>query len=206
MQLVLATNNPHKIEELKTLLKGSPFEVVGYSEIFSDPIHPVEDGTTFQENALKKASAFPVHPRRVYLADDSGLEVAALHGQPGIFSARYGGENASGEERCRLLLAEMRHQPDRRARFVCVVAILFPDGQKETVEGIVNGTLTSTLSGTKGFGYDPIFIPEGYSQTFAQLGSEIKNKLSHRARALRLAKTIIENKKTSPIAQAYQNI
>lgn len=188
--IVLASNNAHKLEEIKTLMPG--FEVISYSEIFTHGVDVVEDGQTFEENALKKVKAFPVHPNRIYLADDSGLEVEALEGRPGIYSARYGGPGVSSLTQCQLLLAEMALYTERQARFVCVIALLFPSGETQTVMGTVEGHIAQEIAGNQGFGYDPIFIPEGYSQSFSQLGQEVKNRVSHRSKALLLAQKLMQ--------------
>ena len=141
-----------------------------------------EDGTTFEENALKKAMALPMVGDAIFLADDSGICVSALGGRPGIYSARYPGQTSA--EKCLNLLAELGHSDDRRACFYCAIAIRFPDGQAHVVSGCLEGTLAWAPRGDHGFGYDPIFIPEGETQTVAELSGVAKNLMSHRYRAL----------------------
>ncbi len=169
-------------------MTGMPVEVCLYQEVVGDPIDVVEDGNTFEENARKKVMAMPAVPGVIFLADDSGLCVDALNGRPGVLSARYGGEHASFAEKCEKLLGELAPHTNRNAHFACVIAIRFPDGTVETVEGAVKGQIALEPQGTQGFGYDPIFVPEGHTETFAQLPAAVKNQLSHRANALQKAK------------------
>ena len=167
----------------------SSLEDSGWS--FSSPQEnietPAEDGKTFTDNAIAKARFYATATGLWALADDSGLEVDALAGAPGVYSARYAGENASDADRRALLLSELAQvsEKDRRARFVSVVAIASADGKVLNVsEGICEGTLTFAPRGEGGFGYDPLFVPDGFSQTFAELPESVKNRISHRARAL----------------------
>ena len=187
MQLIIASNNTHKINEIKTLFQDLNLTVFPYSQVFDNHIEALEDGQTFEENALKKVKAFAPHPDHIYLSDDSGLVVDALDGRPGIHSARYGGPGATSTQQCEKILEEMALKNKRAARFVCVIALLFPTGDAFTVSGIVEGTIANTIKGQHGFGYDPIFIPEGFDKTFSELGQAIKNSLSHRSRALKAA-------------------
>lgn len=184
--LLLGTRNPGKLREITSILEGSGwsftslqgFDYLGSAE---------ENGVTYAENAIAKARFYAAATGLLALADDSGLEVAALDGGPGVYSARYAGENASDADRRELLLSELSKtsNTDRRARFVSVVAIADPAGTVLNLsEGICDGTITSTPRGNGGFGYDPLFIPDGYSQTFAELPEHIKNRISHRALAL----------------------
>lgn len=161
------------------------FEHVGSAE---------ENGVTYSENAIAKAQFYAAATGLVALADDSGLEVAALDGAPGVYSARYAGENASDADRRQLLLSELSKtsNTDRRARFVCVVAIADPAGTVLNVsEGIRSGTIAFAPRGDGGFGYDPLFIPDGHTQTFAELPEIIKNLISHRALALAQTKQFL---------------
>jgi XTP/dITP diphosphohydrolase len=182
--LLLGTRNLGKLREITSILEDS-----GWS--FSSPPEnietPVEDGKTFTDNAIAKARFYATASGLWALADDSGLEVDALAGAPGVYSARYAGENASDADRRELLLSELAKvvDKDRRARFVSVVAIASADGKVLNVsEGICEGTLTFAPRGEGGFGYDPLFVPDGFSQTFAELPESVKNRISHRARAL----------------------
>ena len=181
--LVLATGNEGKIIEIRKML--SPFSVAIKSLKDFGPIPPVvEDGDTFEENAYKKAHftakvlGFPA------LADDSGLTVEALEGAPGVHSARYAGENASDRERILKLLKAMEGMEDRRAAFVCLIAIAVPRGPALIYEGRCEGVLTHEPKGENGFGYDPLFYYPPLKRTFAQLSTEEKNRVSHRGKAL----------------------
>lgn len=184
--LLLGTRNPGKLREITSIL-----EVPGWSfsslQEFDHVGSAEENGTTYSENAIAKAQFYAAETGLVALADDSGMEVAALSGAPGVYSARYAGEHASDADRRQLLLSELSklNNPDRRARFVSVVAIADPSGAVLNIsEGICNGTLTSEPRGLGGFGYDPLFIPNGHTQTFAELPESLKNHISHRALAL----------------------
>lgn len=187
-RLVVATSNPHKVEEIRAILAqvlpaipaGSVVSLDGF-----DAPDPVEDGVTFTENALIKARSACRATGLPVLADDSGLAVQVLGGSPGIFSARWCGRRDDEENRRLLLaqLADVRPQ-NRGAAFVCAVALVTPDGQEFTAEGRVGGHLLSADRGTRGFGYDPIFVPAGHQQTTAEMSAAEKNSLSHRRLAL----------------------
>jgi len=185
--LLLGTRNPGKVIEITSILANSDWSFSSLEE-FPNVGEAEENFTTFAENAIAKAQFYASATGVCALADDSGLEVEALGGAPGVFSARYAGAHASDADRRSLLLSELGKTGDsnRRARFVAVVAISKPNGEVLNVsEGICNGTITFAPRGTGGFGYDPLFIPDGYTQTFAELPDTIKNQISHRARALR---------------------
>lgn len=183
MKLVLASRNRHKLAELRTFLADLPVEVVSVDEV-APSLQLIEDGATFIENALKKARAVHAHSKLTALADDSGLEVFYLNGRPGVISARYAGEGAGDEANNRKLLDEMRGVAPRRrqAQFRAVLALVGP-GFEEIAVGTCPGTLTESPRGTNGFGYDPIFRPEGYDRTYAELTQDEKNRISHRSRA-----------------------
>jgi XTP/dITP diphosphohydrolase len=184
--LLLGTRNEGKVREIQTILGDIPWRVRSLQEFESVGIAP-ETGETYAENAIAKAQFYARKTGVCALADDSGLEVAALGGAPGVFSARYAGANASDADRRVLLLSELSKTGDteRRARFVAVVAIGRAGGEVLNVsEGICEGTIIFSPRGTGGFGYDPLFVPEGYNQTFAELSDSIKNRISHRAQAL----------------------
>lgn len=181
MKFILASSNAHKVDEIKAILSADA-EILSLEDIGCDDDIP-ETGDTFEENAhLKSDYIFERYGGNV-LADDSGLEVEALHGEPGVYSARYSGSRDM-ERNIDLLLERLGDNPNRRARFRTVIALIM-DGKRYTFEGTVNGIITDgSRRGTAGFGYDPIFIPEGYEQTFAEMLPEEKNRISHRARAL----------------------
>lgn len=187
LHILIATKNIGKIKEVKRLLANLPLELRSLNE-FSNVIDVEETGATFTENAVLKAKSYALQTGLWALADDSGLEVAALNGAPGVFSARYAGENSTDNVKITKLLEELNKTRDkkRRARFVCAMAIADDKGEiKFLAEGICDGAIALTSSGTNGFGYDPIFIPEGFEQTFGKLSDEIKMKISHRAQAIK---------------------
>jgi len=186
MQLLVATNNIGKVKELKKFLLDLSLQLRSINE-FPGIIEVEETGKTFTENAVLKAKSYALQTKTWALADDSGLEVEVLDGAPGVFSARYAGENATDEEKIVKLLKELNETPDeqRRARFVCAMAISDENGEiKFLANGVCSGRIALTPSGTNGFGYDPIFIPDGFEQTFGELSGEIKQKISHRAQAI----------------------
>lgn len=182
MELVFATNNAHKLEEVRQIL-GERFTIHSLKEIGCHEDIP-ETGDTFQDNALQKARYVKEHYGYDCFADDTGLEVKALNGAPGVHSARYAGDHDS-EANMTKLLQELEKKPDRSAQFRTVVALIL-NGQEVLFEGIVTGKIsTERHYGDSGFGYDPIFIPDGYSETFSQMSSQGKNLISHRGRAVR---------------------
>jgi XTP/dITP diphosphohydrolase len=187
MKIALFSNNHKKLAELSTIFEGLNVEVMSYLDLVDGPIDVCEDGETFKENAIKKVEALPERLDVIYVADDSGLMVDALNGAPGIYSARYAGEGASAQRMCQKVLDDMGNTLERTARFVCVIAVRFPGGRIETVDGYCEGQIARNAFGACGFGYDPIFIPDGYSKTFGELSSDIKQSHSHRGRALRKA-------------------
>ncbi len=184
--LVIATKNPGKIKEMTELLAHLPLVLRGLDE-FPAVEEPPETGATFTENAVLKARYYALQTGARSLADDSGLEVAALGGAPGVLSARYAGAAATDQERIGKLLGELNAAPEshRHARFVCAMAIAAANGEIERIaEGFCAGEIARTARGTNGFGYDPIFIPDGFTETFGELAGGIKSRLSHRARAI----------------------
>lgn len=181
--LVIATRNQGKVAEITALLKNYPV-IIKHLDDFG-PIPPVEeDGDTFEENAYKKASFTARVLGLPALADDSGLVVGSLGGAPGVHSARYGGPDASDEDRCRKLLGEMADHTDRRAAFECVISIAVPTGEALTYEGRCEGSIADGPAGKNGFGYDPVFFYPPLKKTFAQLTREEKSRVSHRGKAL----------------------
>ena len=171
-----------------TSLTGNrkPVEVISLNA-YPDAPEVIEDGKTYMENAAKKASIIAGYTGYLALADDAGLEVDALDGAPGIHSKRWAGEDATDAIRIAKLLQALEGATDRRARFVAAIAVVHPDTKPEGVLGVCEGHIRHTPVGESGFGYDPVFVPDGYDQTFAELGEEIKNQISHRAKALQQA-------------------
>ena len=184
MKVILASKNPHKLTELSAILSQHGFEIALESEYGLD-IDVDETGTTFEENSLLKAEAVMEASGLPVLADDSGLMVDALDGAPGVYSARYGHKSSDGE-RTEFLLENMKDVPDgkRTAKFVCVITCLWPDGRKIVARGECPGVITREVHGENGFGYDPVFYLPELGMTYAELPSEQKNAISHRARAL----------------------
>jgi len=181
IKLVFATNNAHKLEEVRAVF-GNKAEVLSLKDIHCFDEIP-ETADTLEGNALLKAKH--VYDKFGYncFADDTGLEVNALGGKPGVYSARYAGEEQDSQKNMQKLLSELAENTNRKARFRTVIALI-EQGEIKYFDGKINGNITSIASGNAGFGYDPIFVPEGFSQTFAELGSEVKNKISHRALAI----------------------
>ena len=202
MKIIFATGNENKMKEIRMILSDLGMEVISQKEagIFADV---VEDGTTFEENALikateisKVAAAMPEHKYYIILADDSGLEIDYLNKEPGIYSARYMGENTSYDIKNQNLIDRLDGVPDekRTARFVCAIAAAFPDGTNEVVRGTMEGIIGYKIAGENGFGYDPIFFLPEYGCTSAEISPEKKNELSHRGEGLRKIRVIIEKK------------
>ena len=182
MQLTFASNNAHKLEEIRSKLLGTGIEVLGLKESgINEELS--ETGDTLEANAFEKAN-------RVYskfglncFADDTGLEVEALNGDPGVYSAMYAGEKASYHDNVAKLLREMEGKTHRKARFRTIISLVL-DATEFRFEGVVNGTITENPCGTQGFGYDPVFVPDGFNETFAEMSAEQKNKISHRGLAV----------------------
>lgn len=192
MKIVLATHNLYKVEEIRSILSGLEIELLSLDAF--PAIGEIEgDGETLEENARKKAAAVFDATHILSLADDTGLEVDALGGRPGVYSARYSGENATYRQNNEKLLGELKGIPRERrtAKFRCVISIV-GDGVDEIALGEVPGRIIESTRGTNGFGYDPLFVPDGYDVTYAEMDSELKNRLSHRAKALEEAVKILE--------------
>lgn len=187
MKLLLATGNRHKLHEIKAILSHPGVELLSLDE-FPDMPSVIEDRDTFEGNAAKKAAETARLANLWALADDSGLEVDALDGAPGIYSARYAGEPVDYARNNAKLVDALKGVTDRSARFRCVIALSTPEGQVRTVEGHCEGHITDAPRGNQGFGYDPLFVPCGHTMTFAQMPAELKNAISHRAAALRAAR------------------
>lgn len=195
MELLIATGNRGKIREYETLLAGIPLTLLSPADVGLADFNVVEDGETFEDNARLKARAYATASGKCTLADDSGLCVDALNGAPGVYSARYGGDGLDDTGRRHKLLAAIAHVPDpRTARFECTIALVLPESELcFTAYGACNGTLRhEDADGPEGFGYDAIFVPDGYDKTFAQLPKAVKNKLSHRGVAARELYPILE--------------
>lgn len=182
MELVFATNNKHKVKEITDLLDNN-FRILGLADLNITEDIP-EDADTLEENALFKARFVHQKTGRNVFADDTGLEVTVLGGAPGVYSARYAGENKSFDDNIEKLLREMKGANDRSARFRTVIALIL-DGTEYLFEGTVEGEIIRERRGTGGFGYDPVFLATGYERTFAEIPLSEKNKISHRARAMR---------------------
>lgn len=183
MKLIIASNNKHKIYEIKKILGDKFDEILSLSEAGIDH-ETVEDGTTFMENAVKKAKEISALSGQPALADDSGLTAHALGDKPGIYSARFSGGHGNHEENNRLLLKLLENEDDKGAHYTCAMALSYPDGRLVSAEGYMYGRITPEHRGTHGFGYDPIFIPDGEERTVAEMSDEEKNSISHRGRAL----------------------
>ena len=193
-KIVLATRNAHKILEIKTILRDLPLEILTLNDVPTVP-ELREDGETFQDNSLQKARTVHEYTKLPALADDSGLEVFYLNGRPGVFSARYAGANASDEQNNRKLLGEMRGVAPRRRKAQFRAVLTLVDGTRvDVTEGLCPGKLAESPRGTNGFGYDPIFMPDGFPCTYAELTADEKNKISHRARALAAMRMVLQSK------------
>lgn len=191
-RLIFATGNEGKMREIRQILADSGYEILSMKEAGVD-LDIVEDGTTFEENALIKAKAVMEATGELTLADDSGLEIDAFGGAPGVYSSRYLGEDTPYTEKNQVILDRMKDVPEekRGARFVCVIAAVFPDGQTRTTRGTMEGIIGYESNGENGFGYDPIFYLPELKKYSAQLSSDEKNQLSHRGQALRKMKEVL---------------
>ncbi|MEW6097353.1 MAG: XTP/dITP diphosphatase [bacterium] len=192
MEILIASKNKGKIEEIKKILSDLEIKFLSLDDYSSLPTI-IENGHTFEENAIKKARIISKLTGKVTLSEDSGLEVDYLDGAPGVKSARFGGDGLADTDRNQKLLDLLKEVPlsKRSARFKCVVAVAIPNGEVNTVSGKCEGKISLVAKGNQGFGYDPIFIPDGYDETFGELGIEIKNKISHRCEAFLKAKKIL---------------
>jgi XTP/dITP diphosphohydrolase len=186
LELVVATRNRKKVEEIRRILEGVPVALYSLDDFPGCP-EVEEDQDTFEGNAVKKATAVAQYTKKPAIADDSGLEVYALNGAPGVFSARYAGEGADDRKNLEKVLSELRgvEEGKRGARFVCVIALAFPEGRVETFDGFVEGRIGTGPKGVSGFGYDPVFYPKGHGRTFAEMDADEKDALSHRGMALK---------------------
>ena len=185
MKLILASHNKNKIKEFKDILKDTNIELISLTDL-NDYEDIIEDGNTFLDNAIIKAKHISTKYNLPAISDDSGLEITALNNAPGIYSSRYSGKGDLGNNL--KVLKELEGIKDRSASFTCVIVVYYPDGNYHSFEGIWHGHISSEIKGNNGFGYDPIFIPNGYNKTSAELGKEVKSQISHRAKALELFK------------------
>lgn len=179
--LCFATNNPNKLHEISKLL-NSKFEIKGLQDISCEEELP-EDQKTLEGNSFQKAEYVNINYNVDCFADDTGLEVYALNGEPGVYSARYAGDQRNNEDNIRLLLEKLKDKKERRAQFRTVITLII-DGKTRQFEGAVKGEIVKTKLGNEGFGYDPVFVPDGYDCTFAQMTMEQKNEISHRGKAV----------------------
>lgn len=184
-EIVLATENKGKLKELVNLFKGVFLNIISLTDLDSPP-EVIEDGETFLDNALKKARIIARYSGKPALADDSGLEVEVLRGRPGVYSARYAGENATDRENISKLLDELRDKENRNALFVCLLALVTPEGKERAVRGTCEGVILDKPRGEGGFGYDPVFYLPELNKTMAEIPPELKNRISHRAQAVAL--------------------
>ncbi len=192
-KLIFATQNEHKMLEIREILKDLPYEILSMKEAGLD-IDVVEDGATFEENAIKKAKEIMEVTGELVLADDSGLEIDYLNKEPGIYSARYLGKDTPYVKKNQIILNRLVNAKgdERSARFICVIAAVYPDGRVLTGRGTIEGVIGDKITGENGFGYDPIFLVPELGITTAQMEPEVKNSISHRGKALRKIKTQME--------------
>lgn len=195
-KIIIASRNQGKIEEISNVLSKYGIEAVSRDEYGVPKFEIEETGTTLEENSLLKAETIMRLVNMPVIADDSGLEVDALNGAPGVFSARYAGEDCTMQDNRDKMLSELRDVPDeeRTARFAAVITLLYPDGEKLVARGECEGKIVTEERGDEGFGYDPIFMPLGYDITFAEMSQDTKNAISHRGKALTLLEDLIRGR------------
>lgn len=192
-RIIAATQNKHKIMEIDEITKDFGFEIVSRDEAGVDDFEILEDGKTFEDNSYKKANEIMKITGEITIADDSGLEVDYLDGAPGVYSARFAGENATDDDNNEKLVTLLKDVPyeKRTARYVSVITLVYPNGKKLVARGEVEGHIVLEPSGSNGFGYDPYFVPVGYDKTFGNFTMEEKNKISHRGNALKILREIL---------------
>ncbi len=193
--VVVATGNQHKLKEIGKIFEDFSVEIKSMKDVDLEGLEIIEDGSTFEENALIKARTVMEKTGSLTIADDSGLEVDAIDNQPGIYSARFSGKGATDQKNNEKLLKLLENVPsqERTGRFVCAMAAVYPDGREVVVRGECDGFIGTESKGKNGFGYDPLFIVPSYGLTFAELEQEEKNRISHRARALEKLKLVLKN-------------
>lgn len=195
--IVAATKNRHKIKEIEAITQEFGMSIISRDEAGVPDIEINEDGETFEENSYKKAFEIMKLCNNITIADDSGLEVDCLDGAPGVYSARFAGKDGDDDANNRKLMELIKDVPyeQRTGRFVSVITMVFPDGETISARGEVEGHLLAEKRGTSGFGYDPLFVPEGYDMTFGELGPEVKNSISHRSRALARLRELLDRRR-----------
>lgn len=193
-RIILSSSNKHKIDEIRKILKGLNIEVLSKDDVGLKDFDVIEDGDTLEKNAIKKAKELSQKVEGIVLADDTGLFVEALDGRPGVYSARYAGENATYKDNNIKLLKELEglELEKRKAEFRTVIALVMEDKTVKTIIGKCKGKIGLEPIGENGFGYDPLFIVDGYNKTFAELGEDIKNEISHRANAIKKLRDELE--------------
>lgn len=193
-RIIAATQNKHKIEEIDEMTRAFGFEIVSRDDAGVGDLEVVEDGETFEENSFKKANEIMKVTGEITIADDSGLEVDYLDGAPGVYSARFAGEDATDQDNNEKLITLLKDVPydKRTARYVCVITLVIPNGKTLVARGEVEGHIVLEASGENGFGYDPYFVPEGYDKTFGNFTMDEKNAISHRGKALEILRDLME--------------
>lgn len=195
--IIAASRNQHKIVEIEAITKKFGMNIISRDEAGIPKVEIEEDGETFEENSFKKANEIMKLCNKTTIADDSGLMVESLHGAPGVYSARFAGDDSDDKKNNEKLLSLLEDVPykERRAKFVSVITMVFPGGEVISARGECEGHIINEPEGENGFGYDPLFVPDGFQRTFAQLTSEEKNKISHRAKALENLERLLEERK-----------
>lgn len=197
--IVAATQNKHKIEEIEAITEEFGMSIKSRDEAGVPGVEIVEDGETFEENSYKKAYEIMKLCGKITIADDSGLEVDCLDGAPGVYSARFAGRDGDDEANNNKLIGLIKDVPyeKRTGRFVSVITMVFPDGRRIVARGEVEGHIVTERQGTNGFGYDPLFVPAGYDKTFGEIDPDIKNRISHRANALKILREKLQSEEES---------
>lgn len=193
-KLVISTGNQNKVREIAYMLKNMNIQVISKKDIGLENLEVIEDGNTLEDNSILKAKALAekVDYKYIVMADDSGLFVDKLNGEPGVYSSRYAGEEGNDEKNNKKLLEALKVSEERKAKFKTVIVLITEDKETLVVHGECKGTIGLAAKGNNGFGYDPLFIPEGFTETFGELGQDVKNQISHRAKALEKLKNEIE--------------
>jgi len=193
-KLVISTGNQNKVREIAYMLKNMNIQVISKKDIGLENLEVIEDGNTLEDNSILKAKALAekVDYKYIVMADDSGLFVDKLNGEPGVYSSRYAGEEGNDEKNNKKLLEALKVSEERKAKFKTVIVLITEDKETLVVHGECKGAIGLAAKGNNGFGYDPLFIPEGFTETFGELGQDVKNQISHRAKALEKLKNEIE--------------